>query len=424
MKKSFVLILISILFSFNLFAQNAKNQPFEVDIDDTSIIVPPDYEKAVEDMMNDWLMSRMVIQKCHRESATPVFYDDSVYIKRLQQLPYRMEMPFNSIVRSFIDRYARSIRQVEYMLGLGERYYFPIFEYALAKYDLPLELKYLPIIESALNSRAISRAGAGGLWQFMVATGRSYGLEVNSLVDDRFDPVKSSDAAARFLRDLYNIYNDWHLVIAAYNCGPGNVARAIRHAGGKTNYWAIYPHLPRETRGYVPIFIAANYIMNFHQYHNICPAIPPFVQVTDTVNVKQRVHLEQIANVLNIPIEELRFLNPQYRKDIIPGNVKPYSLVLPMRQVAFFNEHLDSIIAYRADELISKQVVVEPSGGGGSSSSQSSSSSGNVIYYKVKSGDTLSQIARRHNTTVAKIKQWNGLKKDHIYVGQRLKIYR
>ena len=422
MKNTLILFLISILFSLNSFAQNTKNQSFDIEIDDASNFAPPDYEKAVENMMNNWLISKMVTQKCSRQSATPIFYEDSIYIMRLQQLPYRMEMPFNSIVRSFIDRYAKSIRQVEYMLGLGERYYFPIFENALTKYNLPLELKYLPIIESALNARAVSHAGAGGLWQFMVATGRIYGLEVNSLVDDRCDPVKSSEAAARYLRDLYNIYNDWHLVIAAYNCGPGNVARAVRNAGGKTNYWDIYPYLPKETRGYVPIFIAANYIMNFYQHHNMCPATLPFVQVTDTINVTQRIHLEQIANVLDMSIEELRFLNPQYRQDIIPGNIKPYSLVLPMSQVPFFSENLDSILAFKADELIAKQVVVEPSVKSGSGSQ--SSGSGNVVYHKVKSGETLGGIAQKYRTTVAKIKQWNGLKSNSIYINQRLKIYR
>jgi len=416
MRKFFILIFAYILFSINIFSQTNKHQPVDILRGDTSIIVPPDYERAVEDMSNYWLISRMVIQKCNRDAATPVFYDDSIYIKRLQQLPYRIEMPYNSIVRSFIDRYARSIRQVEYMVGLGESHYFPIFEHALAKYNLPLELRYLPIIESALNSRAVSRAGAGGLWQFMVSTGRVYGLEVNSLVDDRCDPVKSSDAAARYLRDLYNIYSDWHLVIAAYNCGPGNVARAIRHAGGKTNYWEIYPYLPRETRGYVPIFIAANYIMNFYPKHNMCPATPNFIQVTDTINITQRIHLEQIANVLNIPIEELRFLNPQYRQDIIPGNIKPYSLVLPMNQVSSFSVNLDSIIAFRADELIAKQIVVEPSGGTGNN--------GAVIYYKVRNGDSLGRIAHKYRVTVSQIKRWNGMKKDYVYVGQRLKIYK
>jgi len=418
MKRIFVFILISTIFYLNIFSQNIKNQPIESERDDTSIIVPPDYERAVEEMNNDWLINRMITQKCNRDAATPVFYDDSVYIRRLQQLPYRIEMPYNSVVRSFIDRYAKNIRQVEYMVGLGESYYFPIFETALAKYDLPLELKYLPIIESALNSRALSRAGAGGLWQFMVATGRTYGLEVNSLVDERCDPVKSSDAAARYLRDLYNIYNDWQLVIAAYNCGPGNVARAIRNAGGKTNYWEIYPYLPRETRGYVPIFIAANYIMNFYQKHNMCPATPPFVQVTDTINITKRIHFEQIATVLNVPIEELRFLNPQYRQDIIPGNIKQYSLVLPMNLVSSFSVNLDSIIAFRADELTAKQIVIEPSG------AASSQYGGGVIYYKVRNGDVLGKIAKKYNVTTNQIKKWNGMKKDSIYVGQRLKIYR
>jgi len=418
MKRIFVFILISTIFYLNIFSQNIKNQPIESERDDTSIIVPPDYERAVEEMNNDWLINRMITQKCNRDAATPVFYDDSVYIRRLQQLPYRIEMPYNSVVRSFIDRYAKNIRQVEYMVGLGESYYFPIFETALAKYDLPLELKYLPIIESALNSRALSRAGAGGLWQFMVATGRTYGLEVNSLVDERCDPVKSSDAAARYLRDLYNIYNDWQLVIAAYNCGPGNVARAIRNAGGKTNYWEIYPYLPRETRGYVPIFIAANYIMNFYQKHNMCPATPPFVQVTDTINITKRIHFEQIATVLNVPIEELRFLNPQYRQDIIPGNIKQYSLVLPMNLVSSFSVNLDSIIAFRADELTAKQIVIEPSG------AASSQYGGGVIYYKVRNGDVLGKIAKKYGVTTNQIKKWNGMKKDSIYVGQRLKIYR
>jgi membrane-bound lytic murein transglycosylase D len=411
-----LIFIVFFMFLPPVLSQNTRQKPVFTEQTDTLNLVPPDYEKAVEDMMNDWLMSRMIIQKCYRESAEPVLYDDSVYIKRLQQLPYRIEMPYNSIVRAFIDRYAKSIRQVEYMAGLGQHYYFPIFEHALAKYDLPLELKYLPIIESALNSRAISRAGAGGLWQFMVATGRIYNLEVNSLVDDRFDPVKASNAAARYLKDLYNIYYDWHLVIAAYNCGPGNVARAIRQAGGKTGYWEIYQYLPRETRGYVPIFIAANYIMNFYQEHNMCPATPPFVQVTDTVKVEKRIHLEQITSVLNVPLEELRFLNPQYRQDIIPGNIKPCSLVLPMGKISSFSNNLDSIVAFRANELTAKQVTIEPS--------NYAKSEGSTVYYKVRSGDSLLKIARKYGTTVSKIKKWNGLKKDYLYAGQKLKIYR
>ena len=255
-----------------------------------------------------------------------------------------------------------------------------------------------------------------------------YDLQVNSLVDDRFDPKKSSEAAVRYLRDLYAIYNDWHLVIAAYNCGPGNVARAIRKAGGKTGYWDIYPYLPRETRGYVPIFIAANYIMNYYGKHNICPAIPTFIKATDSVVVQKRIHLKQIAEILKIPIEELRFLNPQYKQDIVPGDIKPHSIILPMEKISYFSTNLDSILAYNANVLIDKQIVVEPAGREGGSGGRSkkhgrvSRGSGSNKHYKVKNGDTLGEIARRHGTTISKIKKANGMSSDRIRAGQTLKI--
>ena len=433
-KKSIVLLLLLNLAAINLFAGDDKNiwaNYAKIPIpEDTSSMIPTDYEKAVLDMMtkNSWYLSRSVVGKCNRTEATPVYYSDSIYIARLQKLPYRIEMPYNNIVRLLINKYAQRINQVEYMVGLGESYYFPIFEQALAKYDLPMELKYLPIIESALNSKAISRAGAGGLWQFMVGTAKMYDLQVNSLVDDRFDPKKSSEAAVRYLRDLYAIYNDWHLVIAAYNCGPGNVARAIRKAGGKTGYWDIYPYLPRETRGYVPIFIAANYIMNYYGKHNICPAIPTFIKATDSVVVQKRIHLKQIAEILKIPIEELRFLNPQYKQDIVPGDIKPHSIILPMEKISYFSTNLDSILAYNANVLIDKQIVVEPAGREGGSAGRSkkhgrvSRGSGSNKHYKVKNGDTLGEIARRHGTTISKIKKANGMSSDRIRAGQTLKI--
>ena len=262
----------------------------------------------------------------------------------------------------------------------------------------------------------------------MVGTAKMYDLQVNSLVDDRFDPKKSSEAAVRYLRDLYAIYNDWHLVIAAYNCGPGNVARAIRKAGGKTGYWDIYPYLPRETRGYVPIFIAANYIMNYYGKHNICPAIPTFIKATDSVVVQKRIHLKQIAEILKIPIEELRFLNPQYKQDIVPGDIKPHSIILPMEKISYFSTNLDSILAYNANVLIDKQIVVEPAGREGGYVGRSkkhgrvSRGSGSNKHYKVKNGDTLGEIARRHGTTISKIKKANGMSSDRIRAGQTLRI--
>ena len=407
------------------FFENSKNE----ETIDTTIVIPPDYEKNMIEMMNDWYMSRTVVERCRRESMTPVFPSDSVYIYRLQRLPYQIEMPFNSIVRSCIERYAQRIRQVDYMLGLGQHYYFDIFEQALVKYHLPHELKYLPVIESALNPKAISRAGAGGLWQFMPSTGKLYDLEINSLVDDRFDPIKSSDAAARYLRDLYAIYDDWHLAIAAYNCGPGNVARAIRRSGGKTGYWDIYPYLPAETRGYVPIFIAANYIMNYFDKHNMCPAVPTFVGATDSVKVRDRIHFVQISQVLDIPMEVIKFLNPQYKTMIVPGDIKPYRLILPMDKVSLFASRIDSIISYNSENLTERQVVVEPSQKKVSASTKKSSSgkksskyTGKTKKYKVKKGDTLGGIANRHRTTVAKIKKANGMRSDNIREGQILKI--
>lgn len=347
------------------------------------------------------------------DSTSYVFCSDSLYMSRLQSLPYVVEMPFNSIVKRYIETYAKRPKSVGYMLGIGRTLYFPIFEAALERHGVPLELCYLPVIESALNPRATSPVGAAGLWQFMVYTGRVYGLEVNSLVDERRDPIKSSEAAAKYLASLYDIYGDWLLVIAAYNCGPGNVAKAIRHSGGKRDYWSIYPYLPSETRGYVPIFIAANYIMNFYKEHNICPAEPKVVFTTDTVMVRDRVHLQQIADVTGINIETLRFHNPQYRHDIIPGNIKPYPLTLPMSHADDYVIHRDSILRYKP-ELAARQIKADPDG----------YQPGSVVYYKVKNGDTLGGIAAKYRVKVSQLKRWNGISGTMIRAGQRLKIYR
>ena len=248
----------------------------------------------------------------------------------------------------------------------------PIFEEALEAYQLPLELKYLPIIESALNPKAVSRVGATGLWQFMLATGKQYGLEVNSLVDERRDPVKSSYAAARYLKALYRIFGDWNLVIAAYNCGPENINKAIRRAraaaghaqddapitAADKDYWHIYPYLPAETRGYVPAFIAANYIMTYYCDHNICPMTTRLPAQTDTIIVNRNVHLGQIAGVLELDIDMLRSLNPEFRHDIVPGLTKPYAIRMPLADTGRFIDNQDSIFAYRADELLNKRIEV------------------------------------------------------------------
>ena len=303
---------------------------------------------------------------CNMQNVNPTFPKE-VYVERLSMIPSVMELAYNDVVQKFIDRYSGRLRySVSYMLGACN-FYLPIFEEALEAYQLPLELKYLPIIESALNPKAVSHAGATGLWQFMIGTGKQYGLEVNSLVDERRDPVKSSYAAARYLKDLYKVFGDWNLVIAAYNCGPENINKAIHRAQAaqkdsvQTNvkdYWNIYPYLPAETRGYVPAFIAANYIMTYYCDHNICPMTTRLPAQTDTVVVNRNVHLEQIAAVLGLDTDLLRSLNPEYRRDVVPGQTKPSAIRLPLADTGRFIDYQDSIYNYRVDELLNKRVEV------------------------------------------------------------------
>ena len=293
---------------------------------------------------------------CRMSNENPE-YAPEVYMDRLKRMPTAIEMPWNEVVQKFIDRYTGRLRRsVTFMLG-ASNFYMPIFEQALEVYGLPLELKYLPVIESALNPNAVSPVGAGGLWQFMNATGKRYGLKINSMIDERRDAVKSSYAAAHYLSDLYNIFGDWSLVIAAYNCGPGNINKAIQRSGGKRDYWEIYPYLPSETRGYVPAFIAANYVMTYYCEHNICPMLTKLPVQTDTIMLYRNLHFEQIAQVLGIDIKELRTLNPQYRRDIITGYSEPTDLRLPVDYISKFIELEDSIYAYDASELMKRDLV-------------------------------------------------------------------
>ena len=344
---------------------------------------------------------------------------DSVYKSRLQALPCVIELPYNERVRAFILRYVkRSPKQVAKLMRMGE-YYFPIFEETLGKYQLPYELKYLPVIESALNPMARSHMGAAGLWQFMPGTGKLYGLEINSLVDERMDPIRSTEAACRFLSNMYSIYGDWNLVIAAYNCGSGNVNKAIRRAGGKRDFWSIYPYLPRETRNYVPIFIAANYAMNYGEAHGICKAPIEQTMITDTIRTTQRMHLQQAADNLGIPISELRRLNPQYSRDVLPGG-SSYALVLPAEKVGLFIEQQDTIMAYKADSLINnRRAEIDLAK---VTSINGAYRINGVTYYTIKNGDSLSTIAKKFHCSVKQLKQWNGLKSDAIRAGKKLKI--
>ena len=386
----FVLVSLFIAVNASVFAQQFRHIAVKDTISDKAIVLPESLESDVDSLFS------------------------GRYIQRLSCMPTVIEMPFNQIVKSYITFYTERRRKlVENMMGLGT-YYFPIFEQELEKAGLPLELKYLPIIESALRPEATSRAGAAGLWQFMIGTAKILGMEVNSLVDERRDPVKSSEMAAHYLKELYNIYNDWGLAIAAYNCGPGNVNKAIRRSGGK-DYWEIYNFLPRETRGYLPAFIAANYVMHYYNEHNICPVRTDMPLTTDTVHINEQIHFQQIADVLDIPIDQLRSLNPQYRRDIIPGDSKTRALLLPTQQVYAFIEARDSIVRHQ-NGLYAKRTTVEPAG--------YSASNSKVIYHKIRRGDTLSKIAYRYGVTTQEIKRWNHLRGNTLIAGRSLKIYR
>lgn len=359
---------------------------------------------------------------CNRPDVNPETSAEEI-IKRLSRLPTIIEMPYNDAVRQCIDRYSGRLRKtVSIMLGT-QNFYMPIFEEALEAYGLPLELKYLPVVESSLNPNAVSRAGATGLWQFMLATGKQYGLEVNTLVDERRDPVKASYAAAHYLSDLKKVFGDWNLVIAAYNCGPENVNKAIHRSNGETDYWQIYPYLPKETRGYVPAFIAANYIMNFYCEHNICPMKAELPAKTDTVVVSRDVHLEQIAAVVDVDIALLRALNPQYRHDIVNGNTQPSAIRLPSEKINDFIDNEDRIYAYNAETLLSKRstVAVNTAPASTAKKSKQGKSSG-TKRVTVRKGDTLSKIAARNHTTVAKLRKLNGLKGNTIRPGQKLRV--
>ena len=477
--KKLMLILAAMLFTGAMHAQveiddvdvesEEEEETTEVRVEDEISVTDQDgNEEIIEfpeamtydlDSLLNLYMSKTYLGKpsdCEMTNENPT-YPREVYIERLQRIPSVMELAYNDIVQRFIDRYTGRLRySVSYMLG-ALNFYLPIFEEALEAYQLPLELKYLPVIESALNPKAVSRAGAGGLWQFMPATAKQYGLTINSLVDERRDPVKSSYAAAHLLSDFYRIFGDWNLVIAAYNCGPQNIKKAIqrhRAAKGRTedetitaedkDYWQLYPYLPAETRGYVPAFIAANYIMTYYCEHNICPMTTTLPMQTDTVVVTKNVHLGQIAGALGIDIEQLRALNPEYRHDVVPGLTKASAIKMIVADVGNFIDHEDSVYNYRATEYLTKRAVADVNddvptfsrsrrsaynhrnGRRGRNArnargARASRNSGGTSV-TVRKGQTLSEIAKRNGTTVAKLKQLNGIKGSNIQAGKKLRV--
>ena len=448
MKQTLVLIAAAIIgFSTPVLAQSDDNET-EITVTNAEgkkeIIDLPEAMTSEYDSLLSVYNSRTYLKintDCNMPDVNPV-YSKEVYKERLARIPSVIELPYNDVVQKFIERYSGRLRRsVSIMLG-AQNFYMPTFEEALESYGLPLELKYLPVIESALNPNAVSRVGATGLWQFMLSTGKQYGLEVNSLVDERRDPVRASYAAAHYLRDLYKIFGDWNLVIAAYNCGPDNINKAIHRSNGATDYWQIYPYLPKETRGYVPAFIAANYIMTYYCDHTFCPLQAALPGKTDTVVVSRDVHFEQVAKVLGMEIGQIQQLNPQYRRNIVNGSTRPMALRLPATLVGKFIDNEDSIYAYRPDVLLAKRTEVDvnedvPSySRHSSSSSRSKSSSSRNSRHKgkkgkknkggrnvtIRQGDTLSEIAKRNGTTVKKLKKLNKISGSGIRAGKKLRI--
>ena len=339
---------------------------------------------------------------------------DSVYIERIKRMNSFITLPYNDIVKNHIIKYSEKMPQtIGKILGLCE-YYMPQFEEIFSLYDMPEELKAMAVIESAMNPLAVSRVGAKGMWQFMYSTAKIYGLHIDSFVDERLDPIKAAHAAAQYLQDAYEIFGDWNLAIASYNCGAGNVNKAIRRSGGKRAFWDIWPYLPRETRGYVPAFVGALYTMNYYKEHGIKPVAVAMPEHVDTFQINKMLHLKQVSELTGAPLEDLKNLNPQYKHEIIPGNEREYILRIPFRYTNAFLDNEDSLYRHKADIYFNPVTIKKIKDGG----------DGERIVYRVKSGDYLGRIASRHGTTVAKIKKWNNLKSNNIRVGQRLVIYK
>ena len=407
--------------------ETTKNDSIELnvsplaEISDTIDFQVPDYMlEEIDSMLNCWQARNLLkTLECDTEQYEDIKMTDTLYAERLRSMPTIVNMSYNRMVRSCIDAYTTKNRSlVAYMLGISE-FYMPIIEEEIDKAGIPNELKYLPIIESALNPKAVSRANANGLWQFMFSTAKIYGLKSNNYIDERFDPIKSTRAAVRFLADLYKLFGKWELAIAAYNCGPGNVKKAIIRSEGKTDFWDIYYYLPRETRGYLPMFIAANYVMTYHKEHGICPMEPTTPIATDTIMVSKNLHFKQITEVCGADIEEIRALNPQYIKDIIPGENEPYVLRLSNTLITDFLANEDSIYKHKVQEFFPKLSVAEML----KQAKANDDGRGTLKRHKVKSGETLGGIALKYRVTVKQIMKWNGLRNTNIRAGQYLNLY-
>ncbi|MDD6252510.1 MAG: transglycosylase SLT domain-containing protein [Bacteroidales bacterium] len=385
-------------------------------------VSPEDYRGNLTDsLLSIWYLQRRASELNVEYNMDSVKFasdvPDKVFLQRLADLNSYITLPFNETVRNYIILYAEKRKaQMASMLALAD-YYLPIFEATFNKYGMPEELKYMAVIESAFNPVAVSRAGARGMWQFMYTTAKNYGLTVNSFVDERLDPVKSADAAARYLYDAYKIFGDWNLAISSYNCGAGNVNKAIKRSGSR-DFWAVYDFLPRETRGYVPAFVGAMYAFRYYREHGITPDPVRMPAHVDTFHIRKMLHFQQVSELTGVSVDMLRNLNPQYVHDIIPGNEREYVLRLPYQYSGKFIENEDSVYAYKAKELFSPATLqnIAASGSG-------SVPAGQRITYKVKSGDYLGRIASKYHVTVAQLKEWNHLRSNNLRIGQVLVIY-
>ncbi|MBK8805360.1 MAG: LysM peptidoglycan-binding domain-containing protein [Bacteroidales bacterium] len=421
------LIIVSFLLIKTLSAQEDTTIVYTNNVNNTT---ESGFLSNLDSMMNLWYVKEAETKKYlerpprNRDTNFVPIFSDSVYLQRISSMNSVINLTYNTKVQSYINLYAHKKRpQLEIMLGLSE-YYFPMFEQILDEEGVPKELKYLSIIESALYPRARSKANAVGLWQFMYYTGKIYGLQADSYVDDRRDPIKSTKAAARFLKDLYTTFDDWVLALAAYNCGPGNVRKAIKRSGGKTDYWEIYNHLPAETRGYVPAFIAASYVMQYHSEHNLYPRNIDMPLKIDTVMVTEKVHLKQIAEVMNIPVEQLRDLNPQFLIDIVPANSeKPYHIILPANSTISFIALQDSIYNYKDSIFFNPATITKAPAAYTGYVAQAPKDKKKLIY-TVKSGDNLGFIAEWYEVSLQDLRYWNGINGNVIKIGQNLVIYK
>ncbi len=381
---------------------------------------PEDYNADVSDsLLSIWYMQQKISEASQDEyDMDSVRFEsnvpDSVYIERIKAMNSFIDLPYNDVVRNYIVLYSEKMdAKMGQILGLCS-YYMPIIEEIFDEHDIPLELKAMAVIESSLNPTAVSRAGAKGMWQFMYSTAKIYGLDINSFVDERLDPVKAAHAAAEYLKDSYNIFGDWNLAIASYNCGAGNVNRAIRRSGGKRAFWDIYPYLPRETRGYVPAFVGALYTMTYYKEHGIEPQPVAMPVHVDTFRINKMLHFKQVSELTGVPAGDLRNLNPQYKHDIVPGNDKEYILRIPYNYTNAFIDSEDSLYTYKAEEYFNPVVIKKIKDGG----------DGERIVHRVRSGEVLGKIAIRYRVSVSQIKRWNNLRSDNIRIGQRLVIYR